>query len=230
MLKAQCVSHPVTIEQLFEGQVVRRRMAANHLGIILTPFALDLHRRGYACSGIRHHVLVAEHFGQWLKRRRVPVRRLSTLHVQHFLQYHLPRCRCPDPASKRRWRCQAALGRLVEFLRHRKQIREFKRKAPSPGPVDQLVAAFDRYLNDVCGLSQGVVAAGIVKRGIQDREEQGHARRYRGGAILRAAGEVAPQEPNVACLPGVDVCRVKQWTAGYRNENAHWYQATDHWL
>ena len=41
----------------------------------------------------------------------------------------------------------------MEFLRHRKQIREFKRKAPSPGPVDQLVAAFDRHLNDVCGLS-----------------------------------------------------------------------------
>ena len=153
MLKTLCVSGFAVIEQLFESDVVRRRMAANHLGIILTPFALDLHGRGYALSGIRHHVLVAEHFGQWLQQREVPLPRLSTLHVQRFLRYHLPRCRCASPAPKPRLRCQAALGRLVEFLRGRKSIQEFATKTPPQGPVDQLLAAYDRHLNQVCGLS-----------------------------------------------------------------------------
>ena len=67
MLKTLCVSGSAVIGQVFKSEIVRRRMAANHLGIILTPFALDLHGRGYAPSGIRHHVQVAEHFGQWLE-------------------------------------------------------------------------------------------------------------------------------------------------------------------
>jgi len=153
MFRMPCVSDAAAIEQLFESEVVRRRMALNHLGIILTPFALDLHRRGYARSGIRHHVLVAEHFGQWLQREGVPLRQLSTLHVQRFLRYHLPQCHCADPASKRRFRCQAALGRLVEFLREQKSIREFKSKVPPVGPIDQLLAAYDRHLDLVCGLA-----------------------------------------------------------------------------
>jgi site-specific recombinase XerD len=153
ILETQCVSECAMIEQLFKNEVVRRRMAANHLGIILTPFALDLHDRGYALSGIRHHVLVTEHFGQWLQHQHGSLRRLSTLHVQHFLRYHLPRCRCADPASKRRLPCQAALGRLVEFLRGRKRIQEFEKRTPPPGPVDQILATYDRHLNQVCGLS-----------------------------------------------------------------------------
>ena len=141
------------IEQHFKSEVVRRRMAANHLGIILTPFALDLHGRGYACSGIRHHVLVAEHFGKWLQQRGISLRRLSTRHVQQFLRYHLLCCRCASPAPKRRLRCQAALGRLVAFLRGCRRIQEFEKRAPPPGPVEQLLAGYDRHLNQVCGLS-----------------------------------------------------------------------------
>jgi hypothetical protein len=60
MLKALCVSDFTVIGQIFKSEVVRRRMAANHLGIILTPFGLNLHGRGYAPAGIRHHVQVAE--------------------------------------------------------------------------------------------------------------------------------------------------------------------------
>jgi len=128
-------------------------MAANHLGIILTGFASDLHARGYTREGVRHHVLVVEHFGCWLKRRQVPLRRLSTLHVTEFLQSHLPRCRCPRPAPKIQPDCRASLRRFVEFLRGQRRIKKPAEKPPAQRPVDRLVAAYDGHLERVCGLS-----------------------------------------------------------------------------
>jgi len=53
-------------------------MAANHLGIILSGFVLDLHARGYTPGGIRLHVLVVEHFWSLVK---VPAG--STLPLEH---------------------------------------------------------------------------------------------------------------------------------------------------
>ena len=141
------------IRRLFKSASVRQRMAANYLGIILSGFVSDLHARGYTREGVRHHVLVAEHFGCWLKRRQVSLRRLSTLHVREFLRSHLPRCHCPPPAPKVPPDCRASLRRLVEFLRSQRRIKEPAEKAAPQSPVDQLVAAYDGHLDRVCGLS-----------------------------------------------------------------------------
>ena len=67
------------IRRLFKSASVRRRMAANYLGITLSGFVSDLHARGYTPGGIRLHVLVVEHFGQWLNRREIPI--LSLKHI-----------------------------------------------------------------------------------------------------------------------------------------------------
>jgi len=140
-------------------------MAANHLGIILSSFVTDLHARGYTHGGVRHHVLVVEHFGWWLKHREVPLCRLSTFHVQEFLTSHLPRCRCPLPAPKVQQDCRAALRRFVEFLRSQKAIKESAAKTVPPGPVDRLLAAYDRHMDRVCGLS------------VETRRRRGHCAR-----------------------------------------------------
>ena len=128
-------------------------MAANYLGIILTGFVSNLHERGYAVSGVRHHVLVVEHFGRWLEHQKVSLRRLSTRHVQEFLRSHLPRCRCPLPAPKVQPDCSASLRRFVEFLRSRGRIKEPPEAAAPQGPVDRLMAAYDGHLERVCGLT-----------------------------------------------------------------------------
>lgn len=141
------------IRRLFKSASVRRRMAANYLGIILTGFVSDLHARGYAVSGIRHHVLVIEHFGRWLKRQRVSPQRLSTYHVQEFLRSHLARCRCPLPAPKVWQDCRASLRRFVEFLRSQKWIKEPAEETVPQSPADRLMAAYDGHLERVCGLS-----------------------------------------------------------------------------
>lgn len=152
-MKKQAVLDFAPIQHLFKSASVRRRMAANHLGIILSGLVLDLHARGYTPGGIRIHVLVVEHFGNWLKRRQVPLYRLSTRHVQKFLHLHLARCHCPPPAPKVQPDCRAALRRLVEFLRSQKRIREVAAPTPPQSPVDRLIAAYDGYMDQVCGLS-----------------------------------------------------------------------------
>jgi hypothetical protein len=49
---------------------VRRRIAANHLGIILEDFARDLHHAGYSRSTIREYLRGAAHFADWWGRCR----------------------------------------------------------------------------------------------------------------------------------------------------------------
>jgi integrase/recombinase XerD len=153
LVKTQPFCSSALIKLLFKNAVVRCRMAASHLGIILSDFITDLHKRGYSPEGVRHHVLVVEHFGHWLKCRGVRPHQLSTGHVQEFLSSHLPRCHCPQPARKVRQDCRAPLRRLVEFLRRRKGIRECVTKSVVPSPVDRLIAAYDRHMERVCGLS-----------------------------------------------------------------------------
>ncbi len=143
----------VLIRRLFKSPAVRQRIAANYLGITLWGFVSDLHARGYTPGGIRVHVLAVEHFGQWLKRRQIPFRHLSTLHVRKFLQSHLPRCRCPRPARKVQPDCRASLHRFVEFLQNQGQIKAPVAKAVPQSPVDRLMAAYDGHLERVCGLS-----------------------------------------------------------------------------
>jgi integrase/recombinase XerD len=144
------------VKKLFKSVPVRSRMAGSHLGIILSGFITDLHERGYSREGVRHHVLVVEHFGQWLKGRGVRLSQLSTFHVQEFLSSHLPHCHCARPAPKVLEDCRAALGRFVEFLRSRNGIKEWVPKTVPEAPLDRLIATYDRHMNRVCGLSTEV--------------------------------------------------------------------------
>ena len=152
-MKDQRLMDFALIRRLFKSPSVRQRMAANYLGITLSGFVSDLHARGYTPGGIRLHVLVVEHFGQWLKNRQVPLHHLSTLHVTEFLGSHLPQCRCPRPAPKVQPDCRASLRRFVEFLRGQGRIKELAAKTTPEGPVDRLMAVYDGHLDRVCGLS-----------------------------------------------------------------------------
>ena len=152
-MKNECFLDFALIRRLFKSPSVRRRMAVNYLGIRLTAFVSDLHARGYTREGVRHHVLVVEHFGRWLQHRQVQLRRLSTFHVLEFLRSHLPRCRCPRPAPKVQPDGRASLRRFVEFLRSQRWIKEPAEKTAPQGPVDRLMAAYEGHLDRVCGLS-----------------------------------------------------------------------------
>lgn len=152
-VKKPRISGFAVLKLLFRRAAVRRRMLGGHLGITIPSFVSYLHLRGYTRGVARDYLAVVEHFGRWLKQRGVPIRQLSTLHVQRFLTYHLPRCHCPRPAPKNAGRCRPGMGWLVEFLRSQGRIKEFKARRSPPTPTEQLLAAYNRYLQQVRGLS-----------------------------------------------------------------------------
>ena len=153
VLKTGSVFNSAMFEQLFKRAFARRRMAANHLAIILEPFACDLHVRGHTHNSIHMYVQAVEHFGRWLGTERIALRRIGDQHIEAFLERHLPRCRCPIPAVRTVHTCRAALARLLDFLRRRRLIPQETAKPSSLAPVAKLVMDYDKHLARVRGLS-----------------------------------------------------------------------------
>jgi site-specific recombinase XerD len=139
------------IDTIFRSDVVRRRMARSHLGIILHDFVLDLQRHGYALTCIHSYSQLVEHFSRWLATRRIRPRQIDEPVVERFLRRHLPQCRCPKPAPTQRRNCRAGLGRLVVFLRQRRVIPE--KPAPELSEIDRLVLEYDSYLGEIAGVA-----------------------------------------------------------------------------
>ena len=134
----------------FFGAYVRRRMAANHLGIILEDFANDLQRAGYLRCTIQEYLRAAEHFGLWLGRYDLPAQQITAEVMDRFVRRHLPWCRCPKPAATTARGCRIALHRLLEFLQRHDVITQ--RPAPLT-PIDRLIGSFEHYMSHACGLA-----------------------------------------------------------------------------
>ena len=134
----------------FFGAYVRRRMAANHLGIILEDFSNDLQRAGYLRCTIQEYLRAAEHFGLWLGRCNLTPQRITAEVMDRFVRRHLPWCRCPKPAATTARGCRTALHRLLEFLQRHEVITQ--RPAPLK-PIDRLVGSFEHYMSHACGLA-----------------------------------------------------------------------------
>jgi len=149
------------IEQIFKWARVRRRMAASELGIILIPFALHLHSRGYTKGSITAYVRVIEHFGRWLKQEGLAIHKINSQHIQRFVKRHLPRCRCSRPAPRDVYRCRAALNLLRRFLRDRKLIRDSEESTANSQGLIKLLRAYDRHMHQVRGLA---VATRLIRQ------------------------------------------------------------------
>ena len=139
------------IERIFRSAVVRRRMATSHLGIILGEFAIDMHGRGHSINSIQSYVQIAEHFSGWLAAERLALHHINRDLVERFALQHLPHCTCSKPAPTHPKNCRAALGRLLIFLRQRELIHE--RSVQRRSIIGDLVAEYDRYLEDTVGVS-----------------------------------------------------------------------------
>ena len=126
-----------------------RRMEANGLGIILFQYAERLRGLGYCRDCIHQYTQAVEHFGFWRSQAHPCSRNVRASEVAEFLSSHLACCRCPPPASKSLISCRAALNQLLLFL----GIKSHPPSHGRAGPIAALVARFDNYLNDVCGLS-----------------------------------------------------------------------------
>ena len=99
------------LEHLFCRQRVLARIRRNPIGSVLEEFVKYLSARGYKTATIYHYLFAAEHFGQWLDRRKI-----NCEVVVRFLRGHLPSCHCNRPAPRKGCSTVAALNRLLEML------------------------------------------------------------------------------------------------------------------
>ena len=105
------------IDQVFTCPHVRARLREGTFGGVLDEYVGQLHARGYARAAIRNSLGAVEHFGSWLRRRRLAASAVSRDRVHSFLHRHLPGCRCPPPSPTEIRVVRPALNYLLRLLR-----------------------------------------------------------------------------------------------------------------
>jgi len=125
-------------------------MASNGLGIILFDYAEWMLARGYSRNTAHQYTQAVEHFGYWRSQAHPSSGKPKRSEVAEFLALHLPRCACPAPAATTIRTCRAALARLMAFLGQGLQSAPLRER---PGSIPALVADFDIFMEEVCGLS-----------------------------------------------------------------------------
>lgn len=138
------------LDHVFRADDVRKRIRSNPIGTVLERFVENLVQRGYRLNTMHHYVCAAEHFGQWLGRRR-----LNYQSFERFLSKHLPLCRCKKPAVRNIHCVRASLNRLREML-----------KIPAPSACERLsrgtfsreiLSNYEQHLRDVRGLASATI-------------------------------------------------------------------------
>jgi len=125
----------------------------NQFHIISEAFACDLRSRGYATSTIGLYGRIVAHFGEWLSQQQVTPQQIRLLHVDGFLQQHLPRCHCDPPVVRNFPLCRGALNGFLNFLHREQWVPDPPKTAPRLTTADRLLLEFDQHLDRVQGLS-----------------------------------------------------------------------------
>ena len=125
-------------------------MAANGLGIILFQYADWLLEKGYSRNTVHLYTQAVEHFGFWRAKRHPRSQSVQSSEVAEFLNLHLLRCACPPPAATSLQTCRSCLNWLMTMLGCRNPSLH---SCEGEGPIEVLVADFDRHLMKVRGLS-----------------------------------------------------------------------------
>jgi integrase/recombinase XerD len=139
------------LSRLFQRSHHVRRLQANPLGDILDQFAAYLLQPGYTASFIHQLVRGAEHYGYFLGTRHPVVTSdlVSRASARQFLQDHLATCSCPVSFPRSLNACRAAVRHLLRML----DQRDPARLRPPATPRSSLLAQYDSYLRQTCGLS-----------------------------------------------------------------------------
>ena len=124
------------------------------MGSVFEPYASDyiskLIEGRYAATTGRLYANCIRHFVGWLTVERLGEEGLKEEVGRRFITEHLPRCDCPPPVRRSLVDIKAALSHLYDVVRTRRMV------GVLPGPVDHVrceIAAFDHYMDVVCGLA-----------------------------------------------------------------------------
>lgn len=143
------------IEQVFRSARVRQRLQQSLLGPTFSDVTAHLVGRGYAVSAVQQYVQSIEHFDRWLRTRHRLAAEIDESVIARFLDGHLPRCRCPVPASRTTHQVRAALRQLLIVLRASGVAPQ---KPQESSPALELIAEFRGHLRDVRGAAPATCA------------------------------------------------------------------------
>src|SRR5688500_12679819 len=113
----------------------------------LEEFCRYLESRGHARVTVRQYLREAVRFVTWIAAQKIPLRRMDERVIRLFARkQHLWEYRHPAP------------GHVHIGLRHMlRMLRSTGHAAPAPGEqpesIGYVVAEYDRYLSDTCGLA-----------------------------------------------------------------------------
>jgi integrase/recombinase XerD len=134
----------------------------------LRPFGHSLIEQGYFGNYLRRHVKLAMYFSQWLKRRGVGLRGITSEHVSGYLKWRdRQRLTLPDQS--------AAIGHLIMFLRSIRAIPAGTISEPPLTPVERAIRAYEQYSIQKRGLASVTVAnyARFIRDFLKDRFSDG---------------------------------------------------------
>src|ERR1017187_7115327 len=110
-----------------------------------------MREQGYARYSLYRQVLLAACFSEWLRKRDVAVRGITSDHPQQYLRYRARRVRpCRGDA--------AALRHLVDFLRGERVIPAEKQVPSHPlTPAERCTQAYEQHLREARGLASATI-------------------------------------------------------------------------
>ncbi len=130
------------IDAIFVRAQVIARLQQSPLGPYLEQFATVLHEQGYAPSSIQDSLRAGDKFGRWLQQQGHNTARINEALLESYVNGLERYCSGN--------RCKAAAGLMLFFQLLRQQRVVIERRA-SPTPMEQWLARYDRYLEQVVG-------------------------------------------------------------------------------
>ena len=137
-------------DSLFRRSYYWDRLRANPLGEIIEEYVTYFRGLGYSWVTVRGYVQSLEHFGCWLRSRKLGPKAVNPELVRSFIRDHLPTCCCSYPAPVTVRQVRPALNHLLQLLREKGILCEASRH----WPIDAVIEQFAVYLREVAGLSE----------------------------------------------------------------------------
>jgi integrase/recombinase XerD len=101
------------LDQYFHSPKVRGRLHASPIHDEIERLVVHLDERGYSRNVVQQYVQAVEHFAAWAFARHTEEISIDRTGIDRFLKEHVPKCRCPPPASRTVVVLRAALNHLL---------------------------------------------------------------------------------------------------------------------
>lgn len=135
------------LDQYFRSQKVLGRLRASPIHAEIERLAVHLDERGHSWTVVQQYVQAVEHFATWASTRRTKGISIDEATVDRFLKEHIPKCRCPPPASRTVVTLRAALNHLLAISKPRSEPDASESKG------DRLIDEYLAHLQKNCGLA-----------------------------------------------------------------------------